>query len=62
MCIRDSCYTYYMLSSPGLAFLLLGELGSGSVTDGALCGSRITFINITTYLTYILCHNFFRCV
>ena len=47
--------TYHMFCSPCLlVFIHYSKLGSGSLTDRTYLRSCFTFINITTYLTYIL--------
>ena len=53
------CNTNYMFGSPGHFTLLLYELLCRCMADRALCRCSLTFINITTYGTYKLCH--FKC-
>ena len=55
-------YADNMLSRPGLLAGLLLELLSRSMADRALSRSRFAFINITTYGTNELLHDFFLLV
>ena len=52
-------YTDNMLSSPGHAFLHLGESGAGNLALGAELGGILSLINVTAYRTYPFLHSNF---